>query len=248
MRGSERGQASAEYVGVLALAAMVFVTVGATVGLGEIPAAVASTVRTGICIVAGDICRDSDARAAGLRPCTLADRAQGGGTTFSVGFVRIGGENGLLVARRSDGSVMVTKSIGARRGVGAGVGIEATPLGVDVGVYGSLDFTITSGVAWEFPDAATAARFLAGADDVPPTWRFGHVGGELGGEVAASLEGIRVAGVHASAGLAAGARHGRGQTTLYMRGEVSAGAHVWAPRERSGPDRAGRRGDDRAHR
>jgi hypothetical protein len=229
MRESERGQASAEYVGVLAVAAAVFVTVGATVGLGEIPAAVASTVRTGICIVAGDICRDSDARAAGLQPCTVGDRAQGGGTTFSIGLLRLGGANGLLVARRSDGSVLVTRSAEARRGVGAGVGLEATPLGIDVGVAGSADFTITAGKAWEFPDAASAGRFFAGAEDVPPTWRFGELGGELGGEVGASLKGIRFAGVHASAGMAAGVRHGRGQTTLYMRGRLDTGANVWAP-------------------
>jgi hypothetical protein len=226
---SERGQASVEYVAVLALAALAFVTAGAVAGLGEIPAAMASTVRTGICIVAGDICRDSDARAAGLPPCTVGDRSQGGGTTFSVGWLRIGGADGLLVAQRSDGSVVVTKSKQGRAGVGAGIGFEATPLGIDVGVYGSIDFTITGGAAWEFPDAATAGRFLAGARDVPPTWRFGELGGELGGEVSAALKGIRFAGVHAGAGVAAGARYGRGQTTLYMRGQLDTGADVWAP-------------------
>ena len=234
MRESERGQASAEYVGVLALAALAFVTAGAMVGLGEIPAAVASTVRTGICIVAGDICRDSDARAAGLQPCTVSDRSQGGGTTFSVGWVRVGGADGLLVARRSDGSVVITKSDESRGGVGAGIGFEATPLGVDVGLYGALDFTIAHGRSWEFPDSAAAARFLAGADDVPPTWRFGELGGGLSGEVSAALKGIRYAGVHAGAGMAAGARHGRGQTTLYMRGQLESGANVWAPQGQAG--------------
>jgi hypothetical protein len=231
---AERGQASAEYVGVLALAALAFVTAGAVVGLGEIPAAVASTVRTGICIVAGDICRDADARAAGLQPCTVGDRSQGGGTTFSVGWLRVGGADGLLIAQRSDGSVVVTKSKQGRAGVGAGLGFEATPLGIDVGVYGSIDFTIAGGSAWEFPDAAAARRFLAGAEDVSPTWRFGELGGELGAEVAAALKGIRIAGVHASAGIAAGARHGRGQTTLYMRGQLDSGAHGWAPQSHTG--------------
>ncbi|HEX5620682.1 MAG TPA: hypothetical protein VFX51_19840 [Solirubrobacteraceae bacterium] len=230
---SERGQASAEYVAVLALAALAFVTAGAVAGLGEVPAAVASTVRTGICIVAGDICRDSDARAAGLQPCTVGDRSQGGGTTFSVGLLRVGGADGLLIARRSDGSVVVTKSEQERAGVGAGIGIEATPLGIDVGAWGSIDFVVGGGSAWEFPDAAAAARFLAGAD-VPPTWRFGELGGEFGGEVSAWLEGIRFAGVHAGAAIAAGARHGRGQTTLYMRGQLDTGANVWAPGSHAG--------------
>src|SRR5262245_5725264 len=118
MRESERGQASAEYVGVLALAALAFVTAGATVGLTEVPAAVGSTVRTGICLVAGDICRDADARAAGLTPCTTRDRSDGGGATFSVGWLRLGGADGLLVAHRSDGSVVVTQSKETRAGAG----------------------------------------------------------------------------------------------------------------------------------
>jgi hypothetical protein len=229
MREAERGQASAEYVGVLALAALAFVGAGAMVGLGEVPAAVASTVRTGICLVAGDICRDSDARAAGLQPCTIGDHSEGGGTTLSVGWLRVGGADGLLVAQRSDGSVVITKSKESRAGAGAGVGFEATPLGVDVGVYGALDFTITHGAAWEFPDAASAARFIADADDVPPTWKFGAMGGDVSGEVSAALKGIRFAGVHAGAGMAAGARYGRGQTTLYMRGHLNTGANMWAP-------------------
>src|SRR6185436_16596989 len=107
--------------------ALAFVSAGAMVGLGEVPTAVASTVRTGICLVAGDICRDSDARAAGLQPCVVDDRSEGGGTTFSVGWLRVGGADGLLIAQRSDGSVVVTESEQERGGVGAGIGVEATP-------------------------------------------------------------------------------------------------------------------------
>jgi hypothetical protein len=184
--------------------------------------------------VAGDICRDADAHAAGLQPCTVKDHATGDGTTVSVGWVRIGGAGAVLVAQRSDGSVVVTKSKQGRAGAGAGVGVEATPLGIQVGVWGSIDFVIAGGSAWEFPDAAAARRFLAGARDVPPTWRFGDLGGDLGGEVSAWLKGVRFAGVHAGAGLAAGARIGRGQTTLYMRGHLDTGANVWAPQSHAG--------------
>jgi hypothetical protein len=129
---------------------------------------------------------------------------------------------------------VVTKSKESRAGAGAGIGFEATPLGVDVGLYGALDFTITRGAAWEFPDAAAAARFLAGARDVPPTWKFGAMGGDISGEVSAALKGIRFAGVHAGVGMAAGARYGRGQTTLYLRGHLATGATVWAPGSHTG--------------
>ena len=70
---------------------------------------VARVVRTGVCIVAGDVCRASDAAAAGLRPCTLSDERRGGGLAVTILSVRIGGEHQWLVARRSDGSVAVTK-------------------------------------------------------------------------------------------------------------------------------------------
>src|SRR3954467_15789857 len=127
----ETGQASAEYVGLIALAAALLVGAGVAVGLGGVGTPVASTVRTGICIVAGDVCRDSDARAAGLEPCTVHEKTTGDGTTFAIAVVRIGGSNGKIGATRSDGSVLVTETDEGHAGQVAGIGVEASPLGVD---------------------------------------------------------------------------------------------------------------------
>lgn len=230
MRSNATGQATAEYVGVLALAAVVFVAAGAAVGLGDVGTAVAATVRTGICIVTGDICRDSDAAAAGLHPCTVGERTEGAGTTFSVGWFRIGGSDGLVVATRSDGSVLVTKTTEGRGGAVAGLGLEASPLGVDVGVEGAIDFTLMSGATWEFPSLAAARRFLAGDhDQVRPTWEFGDAGEVLSAEAKATVGGATLAGVGASATSAAGARVGRGHVTVYIRVRLETGAKLLLP-------------------
>ena len=94
---------------------------------GGARAAGRAVVRTGVCIVGGDVCRASDAAAAGLAPCTLSDRRRGGGLAVTVLSVRVGGDHQWLVARRSDGSVAVTKL--ARDDLGASGGPRRTSSG-----------------------------------------------------------------------------------------------------------------------
>ena len=210
-------------------------------GPGEIGAAVVRGVRTGICIVGGDICRASDAAAAGLEPCTVGERHEGGGATVSVAWLRIGGGRELTVATRSDGSVLVTRTAEARAGAGVGLGIEASPLGLEVGVEGAIDFTVARGAAWEFPDARRGARASSPASaTAPPTWRFGEAGecstGERGHRRSAGPR--RSAGVEASARAAEGARVGRGRTTLYIRLRLDSGAQAAGRRRHSAGRRA----------
>jgi hypothetical protein len=229
---STAGQASAEYTAVLALVAAVLAGAGAVLGVGGVAEAVAAGVRTGICIVAGDVCRASDAEAAGLGPCTVGERAHGGGATLTLASVRLGSDDVWTVARRSDGSVLVTRTREGSVGVGAGVGVEASPFALELGVEGNYDFTLASGRAWELPDAAAAARFL-GQDDEdrpPPTWRFGDAGSVLSGDAGVEIGGAMLTGVEAAATAAAGARTGRGLTTLYVRARLDGpGASVWLP-------------------
>jgi hypothetical protein len=226
------GQTTAEYTAMLALVAAALAGAGAVVGLGTIAEAVAGGVRTGICIVAGDVCRASDAAAAGLAPCTVDEHTRGEGLTFTVASIRLGADDGWTAARRSDGSVLITHT--ERREVGAtmGVGVEASPLGVDVGADGRLDYGLGFGRAWEFADAESAVRFLKAEDrdDVEPTWRFGDAGGVLAGEVSTGVGGIKLMAVESTARAAAGVRVGRGLTTYYVRARLDAlSSKVWAP-------------------
>lgn len=222
------GQACAEYVALLALAA---VALGAAGAAGAVPAVgerVEAAVRTGICIVAGDVCRPADAAAAGLAPCTLSERRRGSGGGLTVVSIRFGEHNEWAVARRSDGSVVVSRTRDSDAGVSGGFGLEAGPLGLELGVSGSYAFSVASGRAWEFADAPAARGFLAAVargegDDAqrwPPTWRFGDVGGEANALAGAQAAGSGLTGLEASADAAVGVRTGRGQTTFYFQSEL----------------------------
>ena len=96
---------------------------------------------------------------------------------------------------------------------------------------GKVDFAIDTGQAWEFPDAASAARFVTNHDEdrVPPTWRFGDAGPVLSVGARAKVGGITVTGVEATAEGAAGARTGHGLTTLYIRARLDSSAKAWLP-------------------
>jgi len=203
-------------------------------GLSGVGPEVVRAVRTGVCIVAGDVCRSADAAAAGLAPCTLSERRRGDGVAITVVSIRVGENHDWTVAERSDGSVLVTRGDGDEAGLSGGVGFEAGPL--RLGLDGNFGFTVGSGMAWELPDAATAARFLWEAKRTatldlrrwPPVWRAGEAGLAANGwgGLGVSLEGSRgyangLAGVEISAESAAGARVGRGVTTLYLRSETS---------------------------
>src|SRR5918994_5963919 len=76
------GQASAEYVATLLVVAAVLAGAGTAVAVPGVAERVVTTVRTGICIVGGDVCRGGDAEAAGLPPCLTRERARGEGTTL----------------------------------------------------------------------------------------------------------------------------------------------------------------------
>jgi hypothetical protein len=224
----DAGQATAEYAGLLALIAATFAAAAGTTGAaGEIANTLAGTVRTGLCLVGGDICRPSDARAAGLQPCTLTESSRGSGAAVTLMSLRVGEHGEWTVASRSDGTAFVTRTEDRTAGVAAGFGAEASPLGIELGVGGAYGFTVETGRAWEFPDAAAAARFIAGGDhDLPATWRFGDVGTELLAEAGAGLAGAVLSGLEASARAAAGARVGRGRTTLYFRARLEEPAPV----------------------
>ena len=124
------GQASAEYVALLAVACAVVAGAAAVGSVPPIAAQVAGAVRHGICRVAGGICTPGEARAAGLAPCLVharADRERLGGRVLVVklGAVTrcwssaVGRLGGGLVRRR-------------RRGRGnVGVGLRCSGRGAD---------------------------------------------------------------------------------------------------------------------
>ena len=157
---------SAEYTALLGLVGAALAGAGAVVGLETIGDAVASGVRTGICIVAGDVCRASDAEAAGLAPCTVAEQhARRGADLHGRLDPAAARTTRWTASRRSDGSVIVTHTDEAAAGRhGRASASRRARSGSTSGSSGKLDYALGFGRAWEFPDAASARRFLDAAD------------------------------------------------------------------------------------
>ena len=216
---------SAEYTALLGLVGAALAGTGAVVGLETIGEAVANGVRTGICIVAGDVCRASDAEAAGLAPCTMAESTRGEGLTFTVAV------DPLRRGRRVDGLAPLRRHRDrhahrrARLGGKVGIGVEASPLGLNAEMSGKLDYTLMIGAGVGVPRLGIGpalprrpgARGPCSGDVA--LRRRGRRGRRRGGGRAGP---VTLAGFEATARSAAGARVGRGLTTYYLRTRADA--------------------------
>lgn len=221
---SHDGQAAADYAAVLLVVAAVLALVGtvAVPGVGE---RVVAAVRTGVCIVGGDICRDADAAAAGLPPCVTSARERGTDTTVDVAVLRVGEDHRWSVAVRSDGSAVVTQTDGRALGATVGVGRTFTPVGLDVGLSGDLEAIRESARSWRLPDLGAARRFLAVAlgpdpgavDRRPPDERWQAFGERGGASVGVEVPVAGSAGGHVAFEGALGRRTGGGRTTWFFR-------------------------------
>lgn len=224
-----RGQASTEYVGVVALVALVLAAGGA-VAAPALPAALQHHLRVGLCIVGGDVCRASDARAAGLEPCVLRSRAADRRTRVNLTVLSYATGDALTIERRSDGSrrVAFSRSDGGGVVVGAGVRLGAQ---VEVGAEASGGIGWTSGYAWELPDESALRRLLKGVraqpgklgwdlarrgGTPPPTERFAAVTGHTGAAAGAQILGLDQPLLTAGGGGALGRRVRGGRTSWYF--------------------------------
>ena len=153
------GQASAEYVALLAVVGAVVAGAAAVGSPPALAVKLAAALRHGICRVADGVCTAGQARAAGLSPCLVqarTDRQRLGGRVL---VVRLGRGDALLVERRSDGSAAVSFTDGASAGATVGVGLRL-PSGPRVGARGGAGVQFSAGRTWEFPSFAAAARFV----------------------------------------------------------------------------------------
>ena len=222
-RREPAGQAALEYVAVLALVAAVLGVAGATGGLPAVGEKVAATLRLGLCVVVGDVCRSREARAAGLAPCTLRAATRGRGGALTLASVRFGAHGEWSAARRSDGTITVTRAQDGSLGISAGLGFVFTPAQAEAGAEVSLDARASRATGWVFADEAAARGFIAGLpesagdDGRPPDWRAYRAGDEARAAVGAAVAGHTLGGVAAAADLGAGARMGRdGAVTVLL--------------------------------
>jgi hypothetical protein len=218
------GQAAAEYVAVLLVIALVLAGAAALAvavpGVGE---RLVATVRTGLCIVGGDVCRGTDAAAAGLAPCITSERSRRQDTTLDLAVVRVGGHGEWQVALRSDGQAVVTRLEDNELGGTIGVGLAFSPAHVDAQARAALVARYHGGRAWRFPDARAAGAFLARAmhdasvhERRPPDVSWHAIGGDADGVAGVAIANLAQAGLTASADSAIGLRNDGARRTLTL--------------------------------
>jgi hypothetical protein len=218
------GQASTEYIAILLVIATVLAggaaAAAAIPGVGE---RIGKTVRTGICIVGGDVCRTSDAAAAGLPPCVTQERSNRQDTTLDIAVVRLGGHGEWLLALQSDGGAVVTRLEENEVGGIVGVGLTFTPAGVEAAATATATIGYRGGKAWRFADAAAARAFLEGArrdaaveDTRAPDIRWDAITGGGTAAAGAAIAELTRAGVTTSADAAIGLRRDGPRKTLTL--------------------------------
>jgi hypothetical protein len=225
------GQASIEYLGAIALVALVFVLAAPAVGAPSIAGAVVRELKHALCIVGGDICTPGDAARAGLLPCPLRSQITGGEASVTVFSIALGGRATLTVTPQSDGTVLVVRtgqlSAGVEPGPSAGIGGVVR---FEAGAEGHVRARFQAGRGWVFPDRATANGFLEASlrDEFdtrrwPPTWELVESGREVGAWAGTRAEvkgkgGFRPATTTAVASQALGIKETRdGAVTFYSR-------------------------------
>jgi hypothetical protein len=211
-----RGQASTEYVAILLVVAAALLAVAAVAvpGVGE---RVVAAVRTGICIVGGDVCRSSDAAAAGLAPCVTRARTSRAETTVDVAVVRLGENGEWQLALQSDGSAVVSRLDEGEAGVITGVGFTFSPAGIDASAHAAVVGGYHGGRAWRFPDARSATAFVEeGVPRRPPDVSWHALGGHADGWAGFDSRELARAGLTMSAASALGVRNDGQRRTLTL--------------------------------
>jgi hypothetical protein len=117
---SQRGQATIDYVALIAVLTLVLAAAAAVASGGApgIANAVIGQVRHALCVVTGGACS-----AAPGQPCVVASERDARHVGASVLFIRLDGDRWLLRERMSDGTVRLT--LGHRGGAGVELGIGA---------------------------------------------------------------------------------------------------------------------------
>ena len=158
---SQRGQATVEYVGLIALVAALLVTGGLMAFGPALTERVVEGFRRALCAVTGAACEP------GREPCVVASeevRDRGEVTALAV---RVGRDHAVLRERRSDGSVLVTVIDGVDAGVQGALGLEGTlragrrRLAVGRALRGALIAEGGGGRTWLARDAREADAIVA---------------------------------------------------------------------------------------
>jgi hypothetical protein len=217
------GQASTEYVALLLIIAAVLVGGAATAAIPGVGERIGKTVRTGICIVGGDVCRTGDAAATGLPPCVTSERSNRQDTTLDIAVVRLGERGEWQLALQSDGRAVVTRLEQSDVGGTVGVGVTFSPAHIEATAEATATLGYRSGGAWRFPDVGAARAFLdaasrnTGMQSVrTPDVRWDALAGGSAAAAEVAIADLARAGLTTSSDAAIGIRREGGRKTLTL--------------------------------
>lgn len=155
-----RGQATSEYV---ALVALVAVALAFAAGLtsGGVGGRLLAGMQRALCHVTGTGCADPPAAVDELAPCPVERTAGGESLDGAVELVRLVGGGSLTTERGSDGRVTVTLANDTSAGGAVGIGSQLA-LGGSHGAEATvrLASSYTLSRSWDLPDASAARAFV----------------------------------------------------------------------------------------
>jgi Flp pilus assembly pilin Flp len=239
---SEAGQGTVEYVGILALVAVVLAAAvaGSAVFGAGVANAVTGQIRHALCIVTG-----RDCVVVAERPCVVRTARDERRETVAIAFVQLGAGRVVLRERLSDGTLRLTVLHRGEAGVTAGFGSDSAvrvggvPLSVGAHAQATVAGIVGAGQVFVVRTAAQAdaivrrlraegsaavdgvRRLLRRGDGGLPRADVSFVEGGVAGRLDATLSSGEVAEAGASGGgeSVLGRRVDRrtGETTWYLR-------------------------------
>src|SRR5579884_201219 len=157
----DRGQASLEYVALIAIAALVMASAVALTS-GGIGPRILFALQRGVCAVTATPCPAPHRFAADLPQCPLRRASHSEELEASVVFVRLAHDLGAQEVRYSDGHVDVTFTDARDAGLVGDLGVAVRLGGLEAGLdaRAHVDLAFAAGRLWHFPDQAAADRFV----------------------------------------------------------------------------------------
>ncbi|MDA0178898.1 hypothetical protein OJ997_01220 [Solirubrobacter phytolaccae] len=226
------GQATTEYIAVIALLAAVFVLAAPAVGAPSIGRLVIEQMQRALCIAGMDICDAQMAREAGLAPCPMGSDLTGREVSATAFSIEVGHRWTLTVTPNSDGTVSIMRTASGHAGVVDGFSPELSlgPVKFEVGGEAGAKARVQGAYGWTFPNQAAADEFIESnlkelrADRWPQHWVSVEGSGEVSAMVGLALGGdvrerLDLVGFSGSGHGAIGARlvHAGNVVTVYGR-------------------------------
>lgn len=167
---TEEGQASVEWVAVVALIAVVLGATGTALAqAGFLGRGVTRQLARAVCVVsAGDCWRDRE-------PCVVASDSKARGVSVQLYLVKLGGGSVALVEQRSDGTYAVTRgsskmlTIEATAGPQYGFALAGLDVSAAAALTAAYGGTSEGGRTWILPSRAAVDQLLDGLSDRPVT-------------------------------------------------------------------------------